>query len=122
MTDPASYLPPVLDAWEALVLAADPTRGRRCLRCREAFVAGTPEQREALAVALVGAGCPQATMSPHHLGQALASLRGMIVGGRSFGMSLAKGSALWYVSGNTMAARVLGPTEPMVLPPAAKFA
>ncbi len=100
MPDSSRGLSAFLDAWEALCLAAGAAKGRRCLRASEAFGAGTPAQREAVAVALTDLGYPAAMMSPARLGSALRRLRNLRAAyGRALGSSPEKGTTIWYVMG-----------------------
>jgi hypothetical protein len=91
--DPGS-LAALLDAWAALCAAA----GRRSLTLASALEAGTAEQREACALALVALGYPEAWTTPNQLGAAFRSLRRQREGGRRLGCSRGMaGGSIWYV-------------------------
>lgn len=88
-------LPALLDGWAALCSAA----GRRSLSAGRALTAGTAEQREAVALALVALGYPEAWRTGPSLGGALRSLRHRRGSdGRCMSMSFANGSSIWYVT------------------------
>lgn len=90
---PSAGLAALLDAWGALCAAA----GRRSLSAASALTAGTPAHREAVALALVALGYPEAMQTPLTLGATLRSIRGRLESGRGMDISSSRGTSRWYV-------------------------
>lgn len=91
----ADPLPALLDAWAALCLAA----GRRSLPAASACDDAPAGAREAVALALVALGYPEALASAHALAAVLRRYRDRPASdGRTLRRSMSRGGGRWYVA------------------------